>query len=379
MRYILYARKSSDREDRQIQSIPDQRNILQKLALSREVQIVREHLESRSAKVPRTRAMFEEMLASIEAGEAEGILCWHINRLSRNPIDSGRLQWLLQRGVIKSVLTPEREYLPDDNVLLMALESGMANQYILDLSKSVRRGLDEKARRGVWPYRPRIGYKFDLERRTVIADPIAFPLLKRAWALMLTNTSTVPEVLVKLDGWGYRFKGRKLSRSALYRMFSSEFYAGYFRHHGARIRGTHPAMVSETEFQQVQVKLRGPERIQPQRHEFAYTGLIRCGVCGCQITAERKAKRSIALGTRTYTYYHCTGRKGCSKKSVSEGYLDQTIAKFLLRCKLIPDFAAWATSELANDQEEDDRQLAAVHTARDSYRASVEQRLENLL
>ena len=90
MRYILYARKSSESEDRQVQSIDDQVRILRDLATSRGLTIVEEISESHSAKDPGARAGFEGMLKKIEHGQADAILCWAINRLTRNPVDSGK-------------------------------------------------------------------------------------------------------------------------------------------------------------------------------------------------------------------------------------------------------------------------------------------------
>jgi len=84
------------------------------------------------------------MLEQIENGEADGILCWQINRLSRNPIDSGKLSWLLQQGTLKSIQTVDRQYLPDDNVLLFNVESGMANQYIIDSKRKVSIGAQKQ-------------------------------------------------------------------------------------------------------------------------------------------------------------------------------------------------------------------------------------------
>src|SRR5579862_4322393 len=105
MRYILYARKSSETEDRQIQSIDDQVRTLHHLAAQRSLVIVEELQESKSAKDPGQRSLFQKMTQMIEAGEADGILCWSINRLSRNPVDSGTLSWMLQRGTLQSIQT----------------------------------------------------------------------------------------------------------------------------------------------------------------------------------------------------------------------------------------------------------------------------------
>src|SRR3989338_10442074 len=103
IKYFLYARKSSEREDRQVQSIDDQTNRLKKLAQDLDLNIKKIYTEAKSAKKPNNRPIFDEIIERIENGEAEGILCWQINRLSRNPIDSGKLSWLLQRGILKSI------------------------------------------------------------------------------------------------------------------------------------------------------------------------------------------------------------------------------------------------------------------------------------
>jgi DNA invertase Pin-like site-specific DNA recombinase len=135
IKYFIYARKSSESEDRQVQSIDDQINKLKEIADTLNLEIKKTYTESKSAKKPDNRPLFSEMLQRIENGEAQGILCWHINRLSRNPIDSGKISWLLQQGIIKSIQTTEKQYLPDDNVILFNVETGSANQFILDLRK----------------------------------------------------------------------------------------------------------------------------------------------------------------------------------------------------------------------------------------------------
>src|SRR3989344_583998 len=144
IKYFLYSRKSSENEDRQVQSIADQIDRLTKLAKEYGLTVDETLTEAKSAKSPYNRVIFDDMLMRIEKGEADGILCWEINRLSRNPIDSGKIQWLLQQNIIKSIITINREYKPDDNALILSVESGSANQFIIDLRKGVRRGIESK-------------------------------------------------------------------------------------------------------------------------------------------------------------------------------------------------------------------------------------------
>ena len=115
MQYFLYARKSTDTEDKQVLSIEAQLSELRSLAKRDRLDVVEELVEKRSAKTP-GRPVFEEMMRRVEKGEASGIICWKIDRLSRNPVDSGRISWLLQQGTIAKIITHDRVYLPHDNV-----------------------------------------------------------------------------------------------------------------------------------------------------------------------------------------------------------------------------------------------------------------------
>ena len=78
MHYFLYARKSTDTEDKQVLSIEAQLAELRSIAKRDGLHIAEEFIEKRSAKVP-GRSVFEEMLKRVEQGEAQGILCWKID------------------------------------------------------------------------------------------------------------------------------------------------------------------------------------------------------------------------------------------------------------------------------------------------------------
>lgn len=58
---------------------------------------------------------------------------------------------MLQRGKLKRIITSDRIYYPEDSGLLFSVETGMANQYILDLSKNSKRGLHSKLSKGHFP------------------------------------------------------------------------------------------------------------------------------------------------------------------------------------------------------------------------------------
>ncbi len=147
-KYFIYCRKSSEDSGRQILSIDSQLGVMKEIALKENLEIVHIFTESKSAKAP-GREQFNEMTERIENGEASGILCWKLDRLARNPVDEGKIKWLLQKGVISIIKTPERAYNPSDNVLIASVEFGMANQYLRDLSTNVKRGLKTKLGSGL--------------------------------------------------------------------------------------------------------------------------------------------------------------------------------------------------------------------------------------
>lgn len=369
IKYFLYARKSSESEDRQVQSIDDQVNRLKKLAVDLDLDIVKVYTESKTAKKPNNRPLFDEMIERIENGEAQGILCWALNRLSRNPIDSGKLSWILQQGMVKSIQTIERKYLPDDNVLLFSVETGMANQYILDLSRDVKRGVSKKLDEGWKPQVANIGYLNDKENKTIIKDPERFNIVRKMWDLMLTGNYTPARILeIANNEWGLRTKkfkrigGTPFSRSGIYRMFTNPFYVGIIQHKGKEYEGKHEKMVELDEFERVQMLLGRKGKPRPKHHEFAFTGSIRCSECGCLYTAETKKKLIRKTGEiREYTYYHCTRKtlkvKCTQKKVIPVADLELQIEKEIERYAILPEFLQWALEGLnkKNDNEIEDR------------------------
>lgn len=369
--FFLYARKSSESEDRQVQSIEDQVNRLKELANALGISIKEVLTEAKSAKKPHCRPVFTEMLERIEKGEASGVLCWQINRLSRNPIDSGRLSWMLQQGALKCIQTIDRQYLPDDNVLLFSVESGMANQFIIDLRKNSMRGMECKAERGWRPSSAPLGYLNDKVEHTVIEDPERFNLVRKMWDLMLTGNYT-PRQIRKIanDEWGFRTPKRKrggggeLADSVIYKIFGNIFYTGTMFEWSGKLytNGNHKPMITLEEFDRVQVILGRKGKPRAKTHDFAYTGLMRCEECGSMYTASEKTKFVKKTGqTQTYVYYHCTRKKkgaDCTQRSpMTLKNLEDQIDIELERHTILPQFQQWALEILnrENEKEIEDR------------------------
>lgn len=388
-KYFLYARKSSESEDRQMASIDAQINELNAIAKQYNLNVVQVFSESRSAKAP-GRPIFNDMLARIHKGEANGILCWKLNRLARNPVDGGNISWMLQQGVLHHIQTYGRSYYPNDNVIVMAVELGMANQFVRDLSVDTKRGLKAKAERGWYPTFATLGYMHNPMKRKgekeIVEDSERFSLVRKMFDLMLTGQYAPPRILkIATDEWGLRNRvGNKIARSTAYRIFSDPFYYGEFEYpkgSGNWHKGEHEPMISREEFDTIQMLLGRGQTTRPKSYDFPYRGPLVCGECGAMITAERKVKRQKNGVVRFYTYYHCTKRKNpdCSQGVIEEKELEQQIADILGSIEIPTEFHDWAMNVLKDQNKKEAKDRESIMTTQRRAYDKIVQKLDNLI
>ena len=420
LKYILYVRKSTESEDRQMNSLTDQTREMMNVANRVGIKgknIVKVIEESRSAKKP-GRSGFNEMISDIHAGKANGILCWKLNRLARNPVDGGQISWLLQQGLIQHIQTHSGDYKPSDNVLMMQVEFGMANQFIKDLSVDVRRGIRRKGERGWYPIATLpAGYRHNtgnyMEGGEEIVQDERFELVRSLWNLILTGEYTISDIMRigKERGFINPRTHKEYSQSTYYALFSNEFYCGYFyirNKSGERIRvhGKHVPMVTESEFNHVQILLgrRGkPTRI--NKLDFPFRGPLYCGECSCAITAERKhqaicteCKYKFSIKNRTdcpkcgtdmlemknpsiidKTYYHCTKKRGvCTQKSVEGLSLEKQIEHELSNIEIPKEFHQWAVDVLKDLNEVESSDQKRIQMQLKKKETQLLQRINNL-
>lgn len=389
LKYAIYVRKSSENEDRQVQSIDDQLHHMRQIAAKRNLNIVHTFTESKSAKVPFNRPEFQKLIKMIETGKIDGIITWQINRLSRNPAESGQLMQLLQDGLLKQIVTNDRDYLPEDNVLLFNVEAGIANQFIIDLRKNVKRGIDAKLRSGGISGVAPEGYRNNREDRTIEPDPERFPLVKKAFSMFLTGDYTVTEIKAAMDSWGYatikrrKRGGKPITRTALYHMLSNPRYYGVIPNPdnpAEPYKAKHQAMITEDEFFEIQRLLgrRGKPRYVSKRH-FELRGLLRCGECGAAITAEKHAKKLKNGSTNYHTYYHCTKKRPCSQKGVKEAELFVEVGALLSRYTISDELYQWGIKAIKEIAKKELSDRDAVQNMLFDSQKQIQTKLDRLL
>ncbi len=377
LKYFLYARKSSEQEDRQVLSIDSQKSELEALAKREKLHIVERLEESYSAKAP-GREIFNAIMKRIEKGEAEGIIAWHPNRLSRNSVDTGYLVYLMDLNKLQDIRTPGQAYrnTPNDKFLLNLLcsQAKLEND---NKGIDVKRGLRRKVEMGWHPGPAPIGYMNTPDKmkgfKTIRKDPKMFPIIRKMYDLILGGTYTSPRVYeVAVNQWGLK----KLARSGFYRVLYNPFYYGWFewpQGSGNWHKGKHEPMITREEYDKVQDLLGRGNKPKPETYTFSYTGMIRCGECGCMVTAEHKTKRPKNGKVHRYIYYHCTKRKGpCKQKCIEVKELEKQVVKTLGKVRPPEEFHSWAMKWLQNEngREASDRN-ATLANQQKNYEACV--------
>lgn len=377
IKLFLYARRSSDESsDKQLQSIDDQIKAMKLIARNKGFEIVDILTESKSAKKPHVRPVFQNMVDRLQDGEADGILCWHLNRLFRNSKEQGVIAWMLESKTIKIIQSYDRAYLPEDNVLLFNVEGAMANQYVRDLAIVSRRGMQSKAEKGWLPSRAPMGYLNDLLTNEIYPDEERWEMVRKMWEMLLSGNYTVPQIhhIVNND-WGFRTPktkrsgGSPIGLSSLYRIFTNQFYTGVFEWSGMLYEGNHKPMINTAEYDRAQLILGRKGKPRHQVHESAYTGLVTCGQCGSMCTCTVKQKLVKKTGEiKTYTYYNCTrkkkdesGKNTCAQKPVRLDEFEKQVDIELERYTILPKFQEWAIEILNRKNAEEIKERTQIY------------------
>jgi site-specific DNA recombinase len=393
--YFVYVRKSTEGEDRQILSIDGQLQEVEYITKREQLSIVETLIDKKSAASPYNRPYYSEMIQRIKKGEATGIVVYQIDRLVRNHLEAGELQYLLQTGAIKSIWSNSREYRSEDNALLFSIEASVATQYSRDLSVKVLRGIKQKCALGQPPRPAPLGYlntKLSTKgANAIIPDPDRWHIIRKGFDLLLSRKYAAPQVLVMLNKeYGLRTRkrsvdgGKPLAKATIYRIFTNPFYYGYFYHKNELFKGAYPPMITVQEFDQVQDILGRKGKPRPKKHTFPFTGLMTCGVCGCAITATQKVKAIKQTGEiKSYLFYHCTKRKKncrCTEKHYTTAKeIESMIIADLHRYQLRQSFKDWAIILLKEmHQDEIDKWKALLQSTIDQEK-KLEQELDNLI
>ncbi len=339
LKYCLYARKSTESEERQVLSIDSQIKEMLDLAAKENINVVEIKRESHSAKDTGQRPIFNELIEDIKQNKFNSILTWAPDRISRNAGDLGKVVDLMDQGILKEIRTHSQKFTnnPNEKFLLMILGS-QAKLENDNRSINVKRGLRTRCEMGLWVGPAPLGYlnQNRMDRKCqVIVDPLRAPAIKK----MFEKVAYEKYSGRKLYHWlkhelNFYTRGNKpLTLSGIYRILDNPFYYGIFERpkgSGNWYQGKHKPLISQDLFEKTKAQLKR-DNIQRESKEFAFTKLITCGCCGSGISAEDKYKQLKDGTTAHYIYYGCSRARDrfCKNKYIREEELIFELLKII--------------------------------------------------
>ena len=331
---VAYARVSSKKQEDTGFSIPAQIQLFNTYSERVNLKIVKIFEENKTGgKVG--RKVYNEMLAYLKEHNIKDVLVEKTDRIYRNFKDYVVLEDLTQNNDLTIHLVKENVILSKDATSHEKLVHGfkvlIAKNYLDNLREEVNKGREAKIKEGGYPHKAPVGYYNDTNKETkkkeIFVDKKKAKYVKRLFELYATGVYSVDELRTKLFEEGFNNKGRPYSKPRLLFVLKDVFYIGKMRIKGVIYQGKHTPIIDIDTFNRVQ-KMFNTSKARTHDVEFAYKGLIKCGHCGCQLTAELKKGK--------YIYYHCTGKRGgtCKSDLIREEKLDEI---FLELIEKLPD------------------------------------------
>lgn len=337
LKYCLYARKSSESDERQAMSIDSQLAEMRALAENEGLNVVCELQESHSAKDSGKRPVYNKLLAGLANDEYNAILTWAPDRLSRNAGDLGSVVDLMDQKKLLQIRTYSQTFTnnPNEKFLLMILcsQAKLEND---NKSINVKRGIRTKCEMGWRPGVAPLGYMNRAYNgvKDIIPDPERAPAIAEVFFKASQGWSG-RRIKSWLDGQGFKNRsGNKVTISQVLAILLNPFYYGEFQYPeqpgGTWYKGAHQPLISKELFDQVQMR-RGFQKGEWGSKEFAFRGLLECGTCGAGVCGEDKFKKLKDGSTKRYIYYRCTKKKdyNCPEKYIGEQQLSIAILNFI--------------------------------------------------
>lgn len=290
IQYGVYVRKSSDSEDRQVQSLVRQTNDLQSVIDREGLHIACAPFQESQSAFKIGRPVFSELVQRTMDGEISGWICWHTNRLSRNPVDAGMVIHLMDQGFLKEIRTFSGTYTNSpSHKLMLAFEFGISKNDSEEKSVIVRSGMRRRYERGYPSGHPPVGFILGLsatglEKSHWQVDETRLPLVRKVFRKFLAGNDSLSTITAYARKIGLQtlerrnLKGGYLQRSSIHRMLKNPVYAGFFP--GAEgmiypLEKTIPRIVTEDEFERIATIL-GDRYVSSKRENrvYAFSGLI---------------------------------------------------------------------------------------------------------
>lgn len=326
MRAVIYSRYSAG-PDQTAQSIEGQLRVCENYIRNNGWDYLRYYADAHISGRTDKRPQFQAMMDAAERGEFDVLVVYSADRFSRNKFHSVSYKQKLKSLGIRIAYAAENIPEGPEGILLESLMEGWAEYYSAELSRKVKRGMSESARkarsnggRRTFGYRTGPG-------KELIVDQEEAAAIRKVYQLV-ADGQTIQSAVTWLNDQGYLSTiGKPHTFNSVRKMLSNKRYLGYYIWDNIEVPDAVPAIVDKATFYEVQQRFEENKRAMPKnRIKFLLTGKLFCGCCGSPMTGCSGTSKT----GKVYAYYRCREKdvKNIPKDELEDLVASQTAAFF---------------------------------------------------
>ena len=283
-----------------------------------------------SAYTAKRRPEYQRMLEDLADGLLDGVIVYHIDRLTRRPIELEQFLGVVDTAKVRHVkfVTGDTDLNTGDGLLVARMLAAVAANESASKSRRVARKHQQNAAEGR-PHRGSVR-AFGYERDSVTIRPDEAHVFRTLVARFLAGESSrslatwlTTEAVPTVTGSGW-------TTSTIKGMLTNARYAGLRVHRGQVVApGQWEAIITEDEHRRILAKYaekKSTGRRAPQR--YLLTGLLRCGKCENRLYSS--ARTTNGKSTRRYVCLSGPDHGGCGRLTVTADPLERFIADAVL-------------------------------------------------
>ncbi len=346
-RAAVYLRVSLDATGEQL-AVTRQREACFKIAGSRGWTVTREYVDNSISASDRrkVRPAYDELVADYEVGAYDALICWDLDRLTRQPrqledwIDAAE-----ERGLRLVTANGEADLSTDGGRLFARIKASVARAEVERKSSRQRRALRQRAESG----RPPLGVRLTGYTTTGDVIPPEADLVRELFARFAAGESLKGLARWAVENGHEARRGKPWSPSAVRSMLTNPRYAGHAIYNGQQIgqAGAWQALVTPETFAVVQHRLNDPRRVTNRLgtdRKHLGSGLYLCS-CGLRVRGWS--------GNR----YRCAD--GCYSRSGTDidPFVEAVVVERLARPDLADLLTSTGSTERAGELLAEARQL----------------------
>lgn len=315
---FAYVRVSTAKQREHSVSLEAQREAIERYAHRNGLVITEWFSESQTA-AKRGRKEFNRMLDLLRQGKARGVIVHKIDRSARNLKDWADFAELTDRGIVVHFAAEALDLSSRGGRLSADIQAVVAADYIRNLRQEALKGIRGRLQQGLFPGRAPLGYLDNGSGELKTIDPVRGPLVRDLFECYATGRYSLDTLVRVMTERGLtNTAGGALTKNTLSKVLNNPFYTGLIvvRRTSETFEGRHEPLITRALFDAVQANLRGnTRRPKGRRHTFTFSRLVRCGLCGYSLVAERQ---------KGFVYYRCH-TSGCPLKCTREEEVDDAI------------------------------------------------------